>query len=350
MVAGLFVTFASSAEAADTWVGAHVTTGLQARSGGGDPNVGSVLSEVEGDLRVEQAEVSFRLDLDYHLDPWWFGAQNPGYSLVPHHPWPPETAVLQVGQGPGGFVRVGVTNPAYGIELWDEKDNYLASYTNGWYLYGSQSIGFLYGRRFEDGSEATGFLGYDPAWVSPTFGACYTHEGDRFGTWSGLYWLTIPAFGQIVSANEVYPADWLTLLLELHGGVAGAGALGGAQVLVDLHTGDDRVGGALRAEQRYAEPDAVAVTGIPSDWMEVAAAVRVRPVGALRLVVEGKESWPSSAAVQALAPGTGDPYFTATFLATVLSGPEPEDLWGVDEAPTEPDDAVPPDEPTAPAP
>lgn len=328
----VWMTVPARAEDVDTWVGGHVTTGLQAVQGVG---VGTILSQVELDVRAETGPLFFRLDLDYHFDPLFFvKGGTTDYPLAPHYPVPPEVALVQIGQK--YHLRAGVTNANFGIQEWDEKANYLPSYSNVWDLTNGQNLGLEPGITFDDGTELFAFGGYDLAWLTPGFGAGVATEQDAFGTWTGFFYLPDLQFGMVQTANEIYPADWLWLTLELDGGPAGKGFYVGSQLIASILP-DATVGGAVRYDQQHMSDAAVEQLEVEMDNRAIAGALRADPTDTLHLALEAKESWPR---------GGGDPYFTGTFLIAVLAGPEPGGDYVVsdpEEEPEPPEDFV--DEP-----
>lgn len=314
-----------AADDVETWFGGQATTGLQTVQGVG---VGTILSQVELDARASTGPLFFRLDLDYHFDPVFFvEGGTTDYQLAPHYPLPPETAEVQIGRKV--HLRAGVTNPNFGIQGWDEKDNYLPSYSNIWNLTNGQNLGLEPGITFDDGTEIYAFGGYDMAFLTGGFGAGVATEQDAFGTWTGFFYLPAYQFGMLLTANELYPADWLWLTLELDGGPAGDGLYGGGQLIASILP-EATVGGALRFEQQMMD-DAAAATIVNDlevglDQTAVSGALRADPLDTLHLALEAKESWPR---------GGGDPYFTGTFLVSVMMGPEPGDDHAVSDPPEE---------------
>jgi hypothetical protein len=291
------------------WVGGHVTAGVQ--DVGGD-RVGTTPSELEVDGRWASGEVLLRVDLDWHLAPAWLG--EPGWSPAPADPPPPEYAAAQIGRGPGTFVRLGVVAPQYGYEEFDPGDNAFATYSEGWSLTGTSVLGLSPGVRTADGLEMGGFLGYDTTWRTPTLGPVPSFDGERVGTWSGACWFPELRYGEVVLAGSAYPSGATEVALELLGGRAGEGWLGGGQAIGSV--GGSRLGAALRVERRYAEPAAEEVTGVESARTAVSVALRARPVDPLGLRLEGKETWSAR----------GEPTFTATLLVTASTGDPPSEL------------------------
>jgi hypothetical protein len=302
------------ARAGDVWVGGGASTGLQGVEGVG---VSTVLSQVEIDAQGGNDTVSFRLDLDYHFDPFFLTdpAQNDGYEIKPHYPYPPETAYVQLGQDTL-HLKLGVTAPAIGLQSWDEKDDYLPSYSNGWGVMGGQVLGGEPGITLGDGSEIFLFGGYDLSWLSPTVGGGFASEQDSWSTWSGVFVLPDPAYSYVlaVAAFEFYPADALWVTIEPQGGVAGGGALYGAELVGNISP-ETMVGGAVRAEYQHLSDDASATLGVPMPELAFSGALRADPKDWLHLALEGKESLPG---------GGGSAFFTGTFLVSVWT-PEPEE-------------------------
>jgi hypothetical protein len=154
----------------ETWFGAGATTGVTV----GD-SASTILSQVEFDARAATSDVFFRLDLDLHLAPIAFS--DPGAAeLPPAWPLPPEWAMVQFGRGTY-HLRAGVTNPNFGLQEWDERSNYFATYSIGWGLQNGQNLGIEPGVVFDSGAEVFAFGGYDLAWMTPvTEGA--VHDSD----------------------------------------------------------------------------------------------------------------------------------------------------------------------------
>lgn len=304
----------------DSWFGGHVTTGLQTVQGVG---AGTIGSQVELDARAATGSLYFRLDLDYHFDPVFFvEGGTDGYQLAPHYPLPPEVALVQIGTK--YHLRAGVTNADIGMQGWDERTNYLPSYSGVWSLTNGQNLGLEPGITFDDGTNLFAFGGYDMAWLTPGFGLGVSSQQDSFGTWSGVFFLPAYPFGMLVSANEVYPADALWLSLEVNGGPAGDGVVAGGQLVATLF-GDATVGGALRFDQQFMSDAAVTALELEVDSTAISAALRADPSDVVHLALEAKESWPR---------GGGDPYFTGTFLISVGT-PDPSDEYAVRDPPEE---------------
>jgi hypothetical protein len=315
---GVGLCLAGPAAAQDMWMGGQVGTGLQYVQGVG---VGTVLSQVEADFRYATGDWFFRIDLDYHFDPIFFGeGLNDGYQIGPHYPLPPEYAVVQWKPGKF-FLRGGVTNPDFGLQEWDEKDNYLPTYTNGWVWANGQNLGIEPGLRFDDGTDLFAFAGYDMAWLTPGFGAGVQTEQDWFGTWSGFFVLPWYGYAAIYAANELYPSDALWLSLEINAGIAAGDPLIGGQFVANLFP-DASYGGAVRGEMKFFEEATTDLLG-DIDKFAVSASVRADPVGWLHLALEAKESWHRDG---------DDPYFTGTLYVAVMTPGEPyEDYAAVEE-------------------
>jgi len=313
---------AASALAGDveSWFGGQVTTGLQEQQGVGP---GTILSQAEFDARASTGPLYFRLDLDYHFDPFNFAGSNPDYKLTPAFPLPPEEALVQVGSK--YHLRLGVTNADMGIQGWDEKDNYLPSYSSIWALQNGQNLGAEPGISFDDGTNLFVFGGYDLGYLMPGFGGGVSTGQDSWGTYSGFFYRPADQFGMLLTANEIYPADWLTLTLELDAGPAGKGFYGGGEFIATVQGGDSPIGGAVRVDEQWMNDAAVKAVEDPMDATAVSAAANLNPTDTLHLALEGKESIPRAG---------GDPYFTATLLVSVFT-PEPEDDYAVHDPPDE---------------
>lgn len=296
----------------DAWVGGGASTGMALQSG----EVSTVLSQVEFDAAGGNDLVSFQLDLDYHFDAYYLTEPsfNDAYEIGPHYPLTPETAFVQLGQD-RYHVKLGVTAPAVGLQMWDEKDDYLPSYSNGWAFMGGQVAGAEPGITLGDGSEVFVFGGYDMGWLTPTVGAGFASEQDSWSTWSGVFFLPDYPYFFGVAAFEFYPSDALWVTIEPQAGVADGGALYGASLVGNI-LGDATVGGAVRAEYQHADSKAVAVLGVGVPELAFAGAVRADPNDWLHLALEGKESLPG---------GGADPFFTGTFFVSVWKGEPTEE-------------------------
>ena len=223
----------------DVWLGAGVTSGVGYDSANG---VAPLLSQAEVDLQADWDEVMIRVDLDVHVYP------NDPLGPLPL-PVPPEAAYLQLGKSAGPYAQLGVVTANYGVEMWDERDNYIVTYATSWGASNSQLIGAIPGYRMDDGTELFAFGGYDLGWFAPTFGLCVATGQDAFSTWTGAFML--PTYGGAVgvyTANEVYPLDALWLTLQLNGGYAGNGVVWGGPLFIANVFPEAIVGGALRAD------------------------------------------------------------------------------------------------------
>ncbi|MEQ1501441.1 MAG: hypothetical protein ABMB14_04380 [Myxococcota bacterium] len=302
------------------WVGGHVTTGLQVDQ---DQGVGTILSQVELDARAETSGVYFRLDLDYHFDPLFFSADNSEYQLGPHYPLPPEVALVQFGDK--YHLRAGVVNPNFGLQGWDEKETYLPTYTYSFALTNGQILGIEPGITFDDGTGLFVFGGYDMGFQVPDVGFGVSTEQDAFGTWSGVFWLPTEDYVLLLSANEVYPADWLWLTLEIDAGLASGGGIAGGELVASLWP-ESIVGGALRVERQMTDTKAqAALTALEipmAPLTALSAGLRIDPASALHLALEAKETLPDDGAAN----------FTGTFLVTVMAPGEPGDDFAVHDA------------------
>ena len=312
----------------ETWFGGQATTGAQFVQGTG---VGTVLSQVEFDARVSSGPLYFRLDLDYHFAPYFFAKDaNPDWAVwPPAAPFPPEAAFLQIGHK--YHLRLGVTNPNIGVQYWDEKDNYLPSYSNGWALMNDQNAGIEPGISFDDGWNVFAWGGYDMGWLTPGAGFGVQTATDTWGTWTGAFYYPLTGMGEIISANELYPTDWLTLTLEGDAGMAGGGAFGGGQLIAQFLP-NSAVPISLRVDEQQMSDAAVNETGYALDPTAISLGVRNSPNDWLHLALEGKESW---------ARGGGDPYFTGTLQITVKTPGEPVDQFAVHDAVEEAPDSQP---------
>ena len=298
----------------DTWVGGHATTGAQIVQ---DAGASTILSQVELDARASTGSLFFRLDLDFHVDPWSFRPDgNTGFILAPHYPLPPEYALVQVGQK--FHLRAGVTNPDFGIQEWDERLNYLATTSEGWKVANGQNLGIEPGISFDNGVNIFAFGGYDLAWLTPGGGAGIQTEQDAFGTWSGFVILPAMRYGLLLTANEVYPTDWLWFSGEIDAGFIDGTAFGGGQLIAQVFP-EGAVGGALRLDRQWM-PEAAGEALGDVNAFAVSGGLKAAPVSGLHLALEAKESWPK----------LGDsPYFTGTVLVDFQLSEEPSDDFAV---------------------
>lgn len=319
--------WAAFAGEVSTWSGGMVTTGVDMvvsdTPSGTAVEASTILSQAEANLRVASGDWFFRLDLDYHFDPISLTGGNAGYTLAPHYPLPPEYALVQYGRK--FHLRAGVTNPDYGAQEWDEAVNYLPTYTGGWDFANGQNLGLEPGITFDDGTDLFVFGGYDLAWFTPSAGFGVQTEQDLFGVWSGVHYMPQLRFLELISAQELYPADWLWLSSELILGTADRGLIAGGH-LSTVFFPEAPVGWAARFEEMYAEEAAVAMLEVSAPQHVVSAALRVDPVDWLHIALEGKESFP----------GKGQPpYFTGTLLIAAFTPGEPYDDFATEDPPEE---------------
>ena len=315
---GLFVAGPASADEFETYFAGHVGTGLQYDGAVGA--FGTVLSQAEFDFRGGTGDWFFRVDLDYHFDAYYFeSGLNDGYNLAPHYPLPPEWAVVQW-KPSSIYLRAGVTNPDMGIQEWDERDNYLPTYTSGWGMQNAQNLGGEVGWEFGDGTDLFAWGGWDMAWQVGAFGLGVQTELDFFGTWTGAFYMPALQYFGVWTANEIYPATALWLTLELNGGLVGSTPFFGGQVMANLFP-DAVIGGAVRGEAQLVYPDEVeALLGDLPEY-GVSGALRADLIPLTRLMLEAKESWPGDG---------GSPYFTGTLYVSVMWGdPEPYENFDV---------------------
>jgi hypothetical protein len=223
--------------------------------------------------------------------------------------------MVQLGRGTY-HLRAGVTNPNFGLQEWDERSNYLATYSIGWGLQNGQNLGVEPGVVFDSGAEVFAFGGYDLAWMTPVTGAGVTSEQDSWGTWTGAFFMPLYGYALLVTANEVYPLDDLWLTLELDGGLVGDHPIYGGQVVVNLFP-DRLVAGALRFDKQFNAADVGSELEIDLAEMAVTAGVRSDPTGWFHVAVDGGAVW---------FPGV-DPGMQATLLVD-FHAPEPDDDYG----------------------
>jgi hypothetical protein len=261
-----------AADEADSWVGAGLTTGAVTdfETAGAYPT-----SQIEVNARLASGRWSARLDLDVHFDPLQ-PEEGPAYPL------PPEYAQIQYGET-GFRLRGGVNNANFGLQEWDERDNYLPGFSQGWGAQIGQNVGVEPGIVFEDGTEIFTFVGHDLAWGVLAAGAGFATELDAFGSWTGLQVLPDLHYGALFSANEIYPADALWLTLEVDAGMVESTpfvggqlvanvfpeSLGGAAVRLDAQPAPQAVEDALGLD---LHPLVASVAGrvTPTDWFHAA--------------------------------------------------------------------------------
>lgn len=263
--------------AADVWVGGGASGGITVDPAG----VSFPLAQGEVDFRVATDLLYFQLDADLHIDP-----NVPG---VARYPTPPEWASLQIGRETY-HLKVGVNNPAIGVQAWDEWDNYLPTYSQSWQFQPSQIVGLEPGMTLSDGSEVFVWGGFDLGWNAPNVGGGYASEQDAWSTWSGVYAYpsldcgtgTSGTYLGAVGAFEVYPADALWLTADGTGGMACGSGFASGQLIVNVLP-EAIVAPAARVEATY-DPDAF-LTG--NNWA-VSVGARSFPVDWLYVAVEGK--------------------------------------------------------------
>ncbi len=277
----------------DVWLGAGVTSGVGYDTVNG---VAPLLSQAEVNLQADWEEVVVRVDLDVHV--------YPDDPLAPLPlPVPPEAAYVQLGTSAGPYAQVGVVTQNIAIEMWDERDNYMVTYSTGWGASNSQLIGAIPGFRFEDGTEVFLAGGYDLGWFAPSIGAGVATEQDVFSTWSGAFLL--PTYGgafAFYSANEVYPLDALWLTLQLEGGHAGEGVFWGGPLFIASLFPEAVVGGAVRAEAiLFGASEAEALLEVPMPPLALSAAVHVWPTDWLYIAGEGKLTMTGGASIPSVA-------------------------------------------------
>lgn len=287
--------------------GGGVTTGLQGEQGFG---YGTILSQVEFDAWFHNDLFEFRLDLDFHVDPIYFvDGANEDFTLSPHYPIPPEYAQLQIGRQKYRL-RLGVTNPNIGLQEWDERDNYLVTYSGGWDFQPGQNLGVEPGVMFDDGTEIFAWAGYDLSWFTPSGGVGFATDQDDFSTWTGVDYMPDLRYLQLVSANSVYPTDWLALVFEVNAGLVETDPVGGGEITAAFLS-EDPINFAVRVDHQRITPAASEILAISPAQTAVAATVNVMPLWWLQTRFEGKESWPQ---------GGADPYFTGTLLVDAQFG------------------------------
>ncbi len=263
--------------AADVWVGGGVSGGVTFDPAG----LSYPPAQAEIDLRVATDLLYLQVDADVHFD-----LNVPGVAA---YPLPPEWASLQIGRETY-HLKVGVNNPAIGVQAWDEWDNYLPTVSQSWAFQPAQIVGLEPGMTFEDGGEVFVWGGYDLAWFAPNVGAGYASEQDAWSTWSGVYayptldcgTATPGTYVGAVGAFEVYPSDALWLTVDGTGGLACGTQFVSGQLIVNV-VPEAIVAPAARIEATY-DPDAF---GTGNNWA-VSVGARSFPVDWLWVAVEGK--------------------------------------------------------------
>lgn len=289
----------SAALAADVWVGGGVLSGgvLYGASTDGDGDkvadtqVTLPLSQAEVDFRLKSGMVFVRVDADVHLDI----NQDPA---IPVAPLPPEYAMVEL--QPGDWrIQAGVVNPEFGLQEWDEWDNYLPEYSFGWAAQPGQVVGVEPGYLLGDGStKVFAYGGLDLAWAgswgalpdAPIFGAGVASELDSFGTWSGVFaYPTLDYYGA-VAAFEVYPAGALWLTLDGIAGSSGGSPLVGGQLVANVLP-EATVNPVARVEAMWDPEFAVTGSGVGAglgvnvwahDWLYASAEGRFRVVDRIK--------------------------------------------------------------------
>lgn len=314
---------ASGASPVETWMGGMVTTGLDVVAAGGEVSPSTILSQAEADLRVASGDWFFRVDLDYHFDPVSLTGDNEGYTLAPHYPLPPEYALVQYGKK--FHIRAGVTNPDFGMQEWDEANNYLPTYTGAWSFANGQNLGIEPGITFDDGTDLFAWGGYDLAWFSPQVGLGVQTEQDLFGLWSGAFYMPALGYAGLISAQELYLTDWLWLSSEIDLGAAGGGILAGGE-LSAVVLPDGVAGGAVRFEELYADDELTTALETTAPQHVLSAALSADPTEWAHVALEGKQSFPGDGS---------ESFFTGTLLVSFFTPGEAYDDFAIADPPEE---------------
>ena len=292
-----------------TWFGAGATSGVSFSPDA----VAPILSQAEVDARFEWPDVFVRIDLDVHFYP---DAIGDGPAL----PYPPEYALVQFGHDKR--LRLGVVNPAIGLQGWDERVNYLPTYSTSWSYANGQILGAEPGLVLGDGTELFVFGGYDLSWLTPNVGLGVATEQDAYSTWTGVFCLPVytdTPYIALFSDHEVYPLDALWLDLEIDAGFVDGQIFGGPTFVADILP-ESMVGFAVRGEHNF-NIDAAEAIDLPGlDASTASVAVRVDPTPWSHFAVEGKAAFPQDG---------GDMVPSATLLLDVHV-PEPDDDYSAD--------------------
>lgn len=249
--------------------------------------------EAEIDLEATSGIVYARADLDVHIDVTgdYRDTGEPGLAS----PLGPEWAMVQIGQKTQ-YVRLGITNPAVGYEDWDQWQNDLPTYS---ILFNAASpgrnLGVEAGMYLENGADVFLWGGYDLEWGYPMAGVGVAHDGDSFGTWSGII-----AYPSATNENdgskgtyatfdslELYPADQLWIVLDGGGGLLTGKLFYGAQVFL-IGFPEKKIGVTVRAEYARGEDDVFNQFGDQYPTMTAGAGVRLRPSDYFRADIEAK--------------------------------------------------------------
>jgi hypothetical protein len=183
---------------ADGWIGGGSSIEI-GYDGGSAALVGG--GEVELDARLEAGPMFLRLDYDLKYDLF-----NPGLANLGTYAGPvplPEWAIAQFSFG-GPRLRLGILNPAIGLEDWDDRLNYLptTSASFDWGL--GRFAGADAGWTLESGVDLFVYGGYDVDYEAVGVGAGVLYEGDALGVWSGFAAYPSLQQYQLIPSGEWY--------------------------------------------------------------------------------------------------------------------------------------------------
>lgn len=269
----------------DTWVGGAVSTGVDITADG--PRAG--ITEAEVDVTADTDNVTGRLDLDIHLDPNQ-SCKDPGVPCIAT-PYAPEWAMVQFGKTKG-YVRVGVTNPAVGLEDWDPWVNYLPTTS---ILFGAASpgrnLGVEVGMLHPSGADTFVWIGRDLDWGEYMTGAGVAYEGDNFGTWSGVAIYPFASMYGAFLSGEWYASDALTLSVDGGFGTIAGDPYGGVQLFAVIAPADafaftGRLEGTVDPNGAFNDPTDPSAPHYPKSTASLG--VRVTPATWVRFDIEGK--------------------------------------------------------------
>ncbi|MBI4703881.1 MAG: hypothetical protein HY744_22450 [Deltaproteobacteria bacterium] len=284
--------------------------------------------QAELDVRLAWKWLYARFDLD--LRPFYPAAEDAEDAVLASGrfgfaaPFGPEWAMLQLGRD-SLRARLGVTNPAMGLEDWDEWNNYFPTRS---IMFEPARPGRLLGAEpsygFESGPTLFAFGGYDLDFEDPMVGAGITTEQDAWATWSGVAFYPTVGFysdawyGTAVVAFEIYPFAELSIALDGQAGLLGPEAcgaescapfVGGQLVLSAL---PEAVARPVVRIEALLDPDETlggAEAGVPT--ISASAGLKLVPAEWLSIALEGKTA------------RVGDAMAPALFGAISVFRPEP---------------------------
>ncbi|MFZ5475921.1 MAG: hypothetical protein ACOZNI_04025 [Myxococcota bacterium] len=293
----LLLTLPAFAGDTTIWYGGAVSTGASLDR---DPGLGVLPFQVEADARLETGPIYARVDLNVFpmmttgsdVVGWEDvdGVRVLGLESEPGVADPtllPEWAMVQVGTEQYK-VRVGVTNPNFGLEDWDTWNNYLPTFSTH---FNAATPGRILGAepamQFDDGTEIFAFGGYDLDFGEVAAGAGIWTEQDSWSTWSGV--ASYPALGmhEVIVAAEVYPFEVLWISVDGVVGVMGREPFAGGQVVFNIAP-EQVVTPVVRLEGLLDPTGALGgyEGGVPDATASVG--LRAHPTEFSQIAVEGK--------------------------------------------------------------